>query len=157
MSDDKTLERARYDARAESQMSQSALMTETPLESHTMVPYLRTPYLYYGRELTEHLGPGHRVMELGAVSGMHTRGLLQTGAEDMARDISPNSLSLLRQRFRNTQGNLETAVADMDNLPLEANSFDVVASAGSLSYGEPRQVDVRYQTCVAAGRHSNLC
>ena len=96
MSEDKTLERARYYARAESQMGQSALMTEIPLGSNTMVPYLRTPYLYNERKLAEHHGPGYRVLELRALSGMHKRALLQTVAEVTASDISPNSLSLLR-------------------------------------------------------------
>ena len=43
---DKLIERARYDARAESQMSQSFLVTEVPLGSQTMASYLSAPYLY---------------------------------------------------------------------------------------------------------------
>lgn len=151
MEPDKLIERARYDARAESQMSQSALVTEVPLGSQTMASYLRAPYLYYERKLAELLGPGHRVLELGAGSGMHTRALLQTGAEVMATDISPNSLTLLRQRFRSNPGKLETAVADMENLSFEANSFDVIASAGCLSYGEPRLVDSEIRRVLRPG------
>ena len=151
MDPDKLIERARYDASAKSQMSQSALVAEVPLGSQAMASYLRTPYLYYELKLVELLGPGHRVLELGAGSGMHTRALLQTGAEVMASDISPNSLTLLRQRFRNNPGKLETAVADMENLSFEANSFDVVASAGSLSYGEPRLVDSEIRRVLRPG------
>lgn len=151
MSDDKTLERDRYDARAKSQMSKSALVTEVPLGSQTMASYLSTPYLYYEAKLAELLGPGSRCLELGAGSGMHTRALLQTGAKVIASDISPNSLSLLRQRYRNKQDSIETVVADMENLPFEAKSFDVVVSAGSLSYGEPGLVDAEIRRVLRRG------
>jgi ubiquinone/menaquinone biosynthesis C-methylase UbiE len=148
---DKLIERARYEARAESQMSQYALFEELPLGSQTMAAYLRTPYLYYESKLAELLRPGCRVLELGSGSGTHTRALLQTGAEVMASDISPTSLSLLRQRLSSTHGNLETALADMENMPFEANSFDVIASAGSLSYGDPKMVDDEIKRVLRPG------
>ncbi len=83
--------------------------------------------------------------------GSHTRALLQSGAKVMASDISPNSLSLLRQRLNSTYENLETAVADIENLPFDANSFDVVVSAGCLSYGDPKLVDSEIKRVLRFG------
>jgi ubiquinone/menaquinone biosynthesis C-methylase UbiE len=148
---DKLIERARYDARAESQMSQSFLVTEVPLGSQTMASYLSAPYLYYELKLAELLGPELRVLELGAGSGMHTRALLQTGAEVMATDISPNSLTLLQQRFSEYKGRLAISEADMEHLPFDSNTYDVVAIAGSLSYGEPRLVDAEIRRVLRPG------
>lgn len=151
MESDKLIEMARYDARAVAQMSQSALATESLLGSYAMEAYLREPYLYYESRVAEFLGPGRKVLELGSGTGAHTRALLQTGAQVMASDISPSSLSLLRQRLSSTYENLKTAVADIENLPFDVNSFDVIVSAGSLSYGDPKLVDSEIRRVLRPG------
>ena len=148
---DKLIELTRYDARAQLQMMDNESVDEVPLGSQTMVSYLRPPYIFYEQKIAELIGPSHRVLELGAGAGLHTRALLQTGAQVIASDISPNSLSLLKQRFHNPSGNLKTEVADMENLPFEASSFDVIASAGSLSYGEPALVDAEIRRVLRPG------
>lgn len=151
MEHDKLIERARYDARAQSQMAGAAMVVEVPLGSQTMASYLRTPYIFYEQKIAELIRPDHHVLELGAGAGLHTRVLLQSGAQVTASDISPNSLSLLKQRFQNTPGNLKTEVADMESLPFDASSFDVIASAGSLSYGEPHVVDAEIRRVLRPG------
>lgn len=151
MEQDKLIERARYEARAQSQMAGAAMVVEIPLGSQTMASYLRTPYIFYEQKIAELIRPIHRVLELGAGAGSHTRALLQTGAQVIASDISPNSLSLLKQRYQNTPGNLKTEVADMECLPFEASSFDVIACAGSLSYGEPDMVDAEIRRVLCPG------
>lgn len=148
---DKLIERERYDARAQSQLAQTAAAAEVPLGSQTMAAYLRTPYLVYEQKIACLVQPDSRVLELGAGAGLHTRSLLQTGAHVTASDISPHSLSLLKQRFQHTAGNLETAVADMECLPFASDSFDVVVSAGSLSYGEPRLVEAEIRRVLRPG------
>lgn len=151
MEQDKLIERERYDARAQSQMAGAAIVGEVPLGSQTMASYLRSPYIFYEQKIAEFIRPSHRVLELGAGAGLHTRALLQTGAQVIASDISPNSLSLLKQRFQNTPGNLKTEVADMESLPFEASSFDVIVCAGSLSYGEPHVVDAEIRRVLRPG------
>lgn len=148
---DKLIEKARYDASAKLQMARVAMAVEIPLGSQIMPAYLRTPYIFYEQKIAELIRPNHRVLELGAGAGLNTRALLQTGAQVIASDISPNSLLLLKQRFQNTPGNLKIEVADMESLPFEASSFDVVASAGSLSYGEPDVVDVEIRRVLRPG------
>jgi ubiquinone/menaquinone biosynthesis C-methylase UbiE len=148
---DKLIEKTRYDARAQSQMAGSAMVAEVPLGSQTMPAYLRSPYNFYEQKIAELIRPNHRVLELGAGAGLHTRVLLQTGAQVIASDISPSSLSLLKQRFQYTPGDLKTEVADMERLSFEASSFDVIAIAGSLSYGEPHVVDAHIRRVLRPG------
>lgn len=151
MEPDKLIEMNRYDSRAVLQMSQSALETEFLSGSLSMPAYLRKPYLYYESRLAQLINPSCKVLELGSGMGVHTRALLQTGAQVIASDISSNSLSLLRQRLKSAHENLNTAVADIENLPFEANSFDLVASAGSLSYGDPKLVDSEIRRVLRPG------
>lgn len=148
---DKLIERTRYEARARSQMAGSTMVSEIPLGSQTMPAYLQSPYIFYEQKISELIRPNHIVLELGAGSGLHTRALLQTRANVTASDISPGSLNLLTQRLQNTPGNLETVVADMESLPFETSSFDVIASAGSLSYGEPHVVDAEIRRVLRPG------
>ena len=148
---DKLIERRRYEARAQSQMAGVGMVVEVTLGSQTMASYLRTPYIFYELKIAELIRPSHRVLELCAGAGLHTYALLQTGANVTASDISPNSLSLLKQRFQNIPGNLKTEVADMESLPFEASSFDVIVSAGSLSYGEPHVVDAEIRRVLRPG------
>jgi SAM-dependent methyltransferase len=148
---DKLLERARYDARAQSQMIDNQPVAVIPLGSQTIPAYLRTPYIFYEQKITELILPNHRELELGAGSGLHTRVLIQTGAQVTASDISSNSLSLLKQQFKNVPGSLKTEVADMENLPFDNFSFDVIACAGSLSYGGPILVDAEIRRVLRPG------
>lgn len=148
---DKLIERKRYDERALSQLSCPFECTLPPLGSLTMPPYLNAPYVHYERSISYLIRPEHEVLELGSGSGLHSRVLLQTGAKITASDISPNSLSLLKQRFQSISGNLRTEVADMECLPFNDSSFDVITSAGSLSYGDPFLVDSEIRRVLRPG------
>jgi ubiquinone/menaquinone biosynthesis C-methylase UbiE len=148
---DKLIERDRYDARAKTQLAGGVLVSETPFGSQTMSSYLQTPYIYYEQMISELIRPEHRVLELGAGAGLHTRVLLQTGAQVTASDISTNSLGLLKQQYKNVPGNLITEIADMESLPFDDSSFDVITSAGSLSYGDPILVDSEIRRVLRPG------
>jgi len=63
------------------------------------------------------------------------------------RDISSHALEVLSQRIEG----VTTLVADMESLLFEDNSFDVVASAGSLSYGIPELVDAQIRRVLRPG------
>jgi len=64
----------------------------------------------------------------------------------------PNRLLVL-WRFCPSIGRpgVKICVADMESLPFEANSFDVIAIAGSLSYGEPDLVDAEVRRVLRPG------
>jgi ubiquinone/menaquinone biosynthesis C-methylase UbiE len=127
------------------------VVTEVHLGSESMLPYLQAPYAFYEKCILELLSPNHHVLELGAGSGLHSLALVQTGAQVTASDISSNSLNLLKQRFKNVPGNLNTEVADMESLPFDDSSFDVITSAGSLSYGDPILVDSEIRRVLRPG------
>lgn len=149
--DDKSVELHRYDSRALSQINGNQRVDEVPLGSKIIPAYLSTPYIFYEQKIAELIQPNQRVLELGAGSGLHTLALIQTGAQITASDISPNSLKLLKQKFKNVRGNLRTEVADIESLPFDDASFDVIAIAGSLSYGDPYMVDAEIKRVLRPG------
>ena len=50
-------------------------------------------------------------------------------------DISSKSIEVMRNKF-SKYSNFSAEVADMEKLPFADESFDVVCSVGSLSYGD---------------------
>ncbi|MHB9111375.1 MAG: class I SAM-dependent methyltransferase [Thermoleophilia bacterium] len=152
MDKDKLVELHRYDARAQSQLCTSGTAPAAgEFGSNSMPQYLRTPYIFYEKCVSELIGSQDQVLELAAGSGMHTWALVQTGARVTATDISPNSLKLLEQRIVNAGAGVRTQVADIESLPFADASFDVVACAGSLSYGEPALVDAEIKRVLLPG------
>ena len=136
---DKELERQRYDNRAV--MASKGFSTDTgELGGATSIPrVLRAPYEYYEATLQEVLKPDAVVLEIGSGTGEFTGALLRSGAKVVASDISSLSLELLRIRYAD-KFNLSTMTCDMEILPFPDGMFDVVVSAGSLSYGDNQLV-----------------
>jgi SAM-dependent methyltransferase len=135
---DKEIERARYDA--------LAILIENKIDmlSHSgagaVVEYLREPYLVYEREITAACKPGILALEIGSGTGEFTGAALKYSAKVTTLDISLNSLKLVSLRHKNFVSQLTLVQGDMENLPFEDCSFDVVFTAGCLSYGDNRQV-----------------
>jgi ubiquinone/menaquinone biosynthesis C-methylase UbiE len=139
MKDDKTLERERYDAKAKAQ-TQAGWGRDLLIDWYQFVPEIyREPYEWYVAKIRSCVSSESRVLEIGCGMGAFTGVLLRSAATVCATDISPSSLEVLRARY-NASGNLETKVTDMESLPFQDGSFDVVASAGSLSYGDSQLV-----------------
>jgi SAM-dependent methyltransferase len=149
---DKLLELQRYDSRAQSRLSEfGAKPAVGEFGAGAMEQYLRAPYIFYEKCVGELIYPRSAVLELGSGSGLHTWALVQTGARVTATDISPSSLKLLAQRIVNAGASVHTQVADMEALPFADASFDVVACAGSLSYGDPLLVDEEIRRVLRPG------
>lgn len=124
---DTEAEKLRYDKRALKQ-------GDTPYKEKIAAWHL-PPIQKYNELITANLNSKHKVLEIGAGTGSNTRILLETGAQVLATDISHESLKLISRTLGKFK-NLETRLMDMQKLDLEANSFDFVVSAGSLSYGD---------------------
>lgn len=144
MAHEKFVERDRYDERARRGMSavgSGALHVR---------PALRAPYVAYERSLKECVSPGSRVLEIGAGTGEFTAASLSAGGKVIASDISRFSLAVLEKRYGSNAA-LRTCVADMESLPFPRLSFDVIASAGALSYGDGVRVREEVFRVLAPG------
>lgn len=150
MNDDKTTEHKRYDARAQSLLLAGNATVETypAFGSLAMPPIFRAPYIYYEQCIGRYISQNHDVLELCSGTGLHTYALIRTGARVVASDISSHALEALSQRIG---GGVITRVADMESLPFESNSFDVIAIAGSLSYGDPDLVYAEIRRVLRPG------
>ena len=127
---DKLMEKNRYDSRALAILKKKELES-SKLGSASIPLVLRSPYLFYEEKIKELLNPSCKVLEIGSGIGLHTYSLIKTGAHVTATDISPNSLKVLEKNLikKNTQGKLVTMIADMEQLPFENKSFDVITNS----------------------------
>ncbi len=127
---DKEIEKLRYNARAK-----FILDADNSDRVGSQLPkYLNTPYEFYFTFLRK-MGGSSKLLEIGAGMGENTRILLDISSKVHVTDISPESINVMRKRFSSYEG-FSAEVADMEKLPFDDESFDVVCSAGSLSYGD---------------------
>lgn len=68
---------------------------------------------------------GKKVLDAGAGTGRVSLKLAAAGAEVTALDISPSMLEILKRK----NGNIETVEGDMENMPFEDETFDLVFSS----------------------------
>jgi SAM-dependent methyltransferase len=130
MKPDKERERQRYNERA-----QDLLNSGVKISGNSIPLLLQAPYIFYKDAIEVNVLEKARVLEIGAGTGAFTAVLLNTGSHICATDISAASLGVIKRRFTE-YSNLSVEVADMESLPFKDEVFDVVTSAGSLSYGD---------------------
>jgi SAM-dependent methyltransferase len=75
------------------------------------------------------IGPGMRVLDVAAGTGNASIPAAQLGADVTASDLTPELLEAGRTRAQAQGLELEWVEADAENLPFEAESFDVVMSS----------------------------
>ena len=134
ISEDKNLEKNRYDKIAKS-LFESNIANQICEGSKLINIALSSPYIYYESALKKIIKKKFKVLEIGSGIGNHTYVALTKSSDVIASDISKNSLSVLKKRFKYFS-NLTTKVVDMENISFKNETFDVVISAGSLSYGD---------------------
>ena len=123
----KDIEKKRYEARAR------YLLNNNLFTKPKNIPqYIYSPYKYYF-ELFHNFKKNSEVLEIGSGFGQNTLQLLELNLNVHATDISPASVDIMNRKFKNYK-NFSSKVADMENLPFARNRFDIVCSAGSLSY-----------------------
>ena len=148
---DKEREYRRYDDRARRVLASIESGAATGHGDEALPVVFGAPYSFYESRIREIVKQKDRVLELGAGLGAHTRVLLEAGGHVTATDISPHSLQVLQKTMNVNEQRLKTHVADIEGLPFEPESFDVVVSAGSLSYGDSLAVDSEVQRVLRRG------
>lgn len=96
--------------------------------------FLNEPYELYFK-LLENKNNKSKLLEIGAGTGQNTGFLIDMSYKVCATDISLEFLEVMNKKFHRCI-NFYTQYADMEKLPFTEESFDVVCSAGSLSYGD---------------------
>ena len=126
---DKDIERRRYCNRA------NFWLNVNKLDHINKIPKsLNAPYEHYFKLLDE-LHDNPKLLEIGAGMGENTGLLLDMPFKITSTDISQKSVEVMRRAFSDN-ANFSAEVADMEKLPFADESFDVVCSSGSLSYGD---------------------
>ena len=124
---DKYIEIKRYDDMARKILVEKIIIKKIP-------QYINVPYKYYF-SLIKKLKKKTKLLEIGAGTGENTLRLIKMNFNVCATDISPRSVEVMRQKYSKYK-NFSSKVADMNKLPFKNNSFDIISSAGSLSYGD---------------------
>ena len=127
---DKVIEKKRYDRRAKLYLQENK---GKKLNNFFQPSYLRVPNDYYFNVLKKI--KKKKLLEIGAGTGENTEQLLKMSFRVCATDISPESVKVMNLKFSKYK-NFSSKVVDMEKLPFKDKSFDVICSAGSLSYGD---------------------
>jgi len=127
---DKTTERERYNSRAI-----NSINSTSKINISSIPRFLQSPYICYQEYLSKILSKDLKILEIAGGMGENTGILIDSGADVTIVDISFDSLKVLK-RFYSKNDNIRTVVADIEKLPFSSQSFDLVCSAGSLSYGD---------------------
>jgi ubiquinone/menaquinone biosynthesis C-methylase UbiE len=106
---------------------------------------------FFYEQIRKYVNKKSNILEIGSGFGQHTQGLVLTGANITATDISSKSLEVLKKNI--TAVNLRCLIADMESLPFADQEFDAVICAGSLSYGENILVMTEINRVLKLGGH----
>lgn len=148
---DKIREKKRYDKIAEYMLKGDLNAIKSSHYGAVEMPLpLRAPYVHFESEICKHVTKSSKVLEICSGTGMHTGILLDNAGSVVATDISEISLEVLKRRYKGNKI-LTTKVADMESLPFDDSSFDVVTSAGSLSYGDNYKVMMEIYRVIKPG------
>ena len=131
---DKILELERYNSRAANVVASGDLQKLGPDGAKGVPVEIRAPYLVYENAVREVAKAKVRVLDLCCGNGLHSVETAAAGGTLTVSDIAPQNVALAISRCARSGFPVRGVVADAERLPFEAQSFDVVTCAGSLSY-----------------------
>jgi len=135
MTTDKEIEKQRYNSRAQFSLSGKFHDKEKMGSINVALP-LQAPYRHFERLILDNYPSSEAsILEIGSGTGAFTGILISSGASVVATDISDLSLKVLVKNLESPL-NLRTKVVDMEELTFKDASFDLITSAGALSYGD---------------------
>ena len=92
----------------------------------------------YYDAIENNIKPEMKVLELGCGTGQHSGKLIEMGANLTVLDISNLSLKICKRKHNQIK---DSVCANIEEMPMPDESFDVIVSYGALSYGEPNKVN----------------
>jgi len=100
------------------------------------------------------IGPGQHVLDVAAGSGNVAIRAAEAGADVVASDLAAENLEAGRREARAVGVELEWIEADAQDLPFEANSFDVVTSCVGAMFAPDHAATARemLRVCRPGGR-----
>lgn len=146
--DDRQVEAARYHSSALQVLSSDHIEPDgCAAERET----LRQPYIQYHAACRAAAVPGCRILEIGAGTGRHSLAVCGEGLRTTCTDIAPAALQVLERRLRRAGKSAKTVVTPMEETPFPDSSFDLIVSAGSLSYADPDRLDAEIVRVLRPG------
>lgn len=137
----KKIEESRYDKRALKIIEKLKETHNADLnEVENISSLIKTQYLFYKKLIKDKVKKGMKVLEIGCGTGEFSWQAISSGAYVTLLDISENSLEAARYRFKKNMKNIKLKKGDMEDIPFDEESFDIVLSSGSLSYGDHKIV-----------------
>lgn len=108
----------------------------TVLGSDNFSSFLREPYLHYELLIRSSISDYQncKLLDLCCGDGMHSFTGYKNGASVIALDYSENSILLAKKRAFYNNSKIDFRCCDVESLPFENDSFDIVTCAGSFSY-----------------------
>jgi len=98
------------------------------------------------------IGPGQRVLDVGAGDGNLALAAARRDAEVIACDLSETMVERGRARTRAVGGDIDWRIADAQGLPFSDESFDCVASSfGVIHAADPRRASYELDRVVRSG------
>lgn len=150
---EKHAERLRYASRAVHVSADATAEVPSPRGAADVPPELRAPYTLYEATIRRLVAAGARVLELGAGTGDMSAVFHDLDVALVPFDIAEVCLGVMRKRLGESTCRVLPAAGDMERLPFADASFDVVVSAGALSYGVPAAVDGELLRVLRPGGH----
>lgn len=132
------LDKIHYDEVAKLQVNLSDEELKVQVATNGIQKFQRVVFDHYYECIRKNINSKMDVLELGAGMGRHSGVILDTGANLTVNDISASSLKVLKRIYPAIKNMI---VSSMDQVPIEAKSYDVIVSCGSLSYADPNILD----------------
>ena len=130
-------ETAKYDLQGQVELDSQKLIHQSSKTNIMRLPLLhRLPFQKYYESIENLINADMVVLELGAECGNHTAAAVETKAKVYALDVSQTSLEVCKSNLIDVR----IVLANMEDIPMEKSSIDVILSCGSLSYGDPTKV-----------------
>ena len=131
----KEVEKNRYNSRAKENLSR--INPQQLLVGFLALPvYLQAPYKYYHETIASKTFRGAKILDICCGDGLHSYTGSMYGGDVTVTDIAEYNVKLTIEKGRLLGHDIRGIIADMDDLSLDNEFFDIATCAGSMSYLE---------------------